>query len=322
MLVTGAGGFIGSHLVERLVNVGAQVRALVRYNSKADIGNLRWLPSDTLEHVEIYAGNICAAETVARAMCDVDIVFHLAASVSIPYSYKHPREVADVNIMGTLNVLTAALDRPVERLLMTSTSEVYGTAQYVPIDENHPRQAQSPYAASKIGADALALSFHKSYGLPVSIVRPFNTYGPRQSARAVIPTIIAQALTASEIHLGNTDTTRDFNYVSDTVEGFLMVASSPHSLGEEINIGSGAEISIADLSRKIVSILGKTVTIRTDQQRLRPDRSEVMRLLCASDKARRVLGWHPTVSLEQGILTTAEWIEQHVAIFSPQRYSI
>jgi dTDP-glucose 4,6-dehydratase len=259
-------------------------------------------------------------ETVRRLLADADVVFHLAALVGIPYSYVHPNEVVEVNAIGTLNVLTAAKDAGVKKVVVASTSEVYGSALRVPIAEDHPKQPQSPYAASKIAADAIALSFHRTFELPVAIVRPFNTYGPRQSDRAIIPTIISQALTRREIQLGNTTPTRDFTFVTDTAEGMLKVGESPASIGEEINLGSGHEISIGDLASRIAAIVGKDVTLRPMDQRVRPARSEVMRLLADNAKAERLVGWTPRVSLEDGLRLTVAWIGQHLGLYDPDSY--
>jgi NAD dependent epimerase/dehydratase len=258
VLVTGAGGFIASHLVERLVVEGAQVRAFVRYNSRGDVGLLRWLPLEVFSRVEVVAGDLRDADAVRAALKDVDTVFHLGALIAIPYSYLHPREVVETNVMGTLNVLMAARDLRTRRVVHTSTSEVYGTARYVPIDERHPFQGQSPYSASKIGADKIAESFYRSFGLPVVTIRPFNTYGPRQSARAVIPTIVTQALTSNVVYLGSLEPSRDFTFVSDTVEGFVRGASAEGVIGEEINLGNNATITIGELCEKIFEILGKS----------------------------------------------------------------
>ena len=270
-LVTGAGGFIGSQLTESLVRSGAQVRAFVRYNSRGDAGLLLQLPKEITDELEIVAGDLRDTAAVDGAVGGVDVVYHLGAIISIPYSYKHPMETAETNFMGTVNVLLACRAHNVARLVHTSTSEVYGTAQFTPMDENHPLQGQSPYSASKIGADKLVESFYRSYGLPAVTIRPFNTYGPRQSARAVIPTIITQALTGDCIRLGNLDARRDFTYVRDTVNGFLLAAGAPDVLGQEINLGTGADISIGDQTAEIVSHVGRPVDIDTETVRLRPE---------------------------------------------------
>jgi len=322
VLVTGAGGFIGSHLTERLVALGARVRAFVRYNSRHDVGLLAMLPPSLLREVEVVQGDLRDAEAVREAFTGIEVAFHLGALIGIPYSYLHPREVVETNVLGTLNVLIAARDKGVARLVHTSTSEVYGTASYAPIDETHPLQGQSPYSASKIGADKLAESFHKSYGVPVAIIRPFNTYGPRQSARAVIPTIITQALTRDKILLGNLHPKRDFTYIDDTVEAFLRMAECPHSVGEVVNVGSGREISVGELARLILSLIGKEARIETDPRRLRPAESEVKRLLADNRKAKKLLGWQPTITLEEGLRRTIEWIAQNLDRYRIGEYEV
>ena len=320
VLVTGAGGFIGSHLVEALVDKGAKVRAFVHYNSRGDAGLLRLSPRETLEKIEIIAGDIRDPQAVAAAVDGCSTVFHLGALISIPYSYVHPVEVAETNIMGTVNILTACREKAVERVVHTSTSEVYGTALRVPIDEAHPLQGQSPYSASKIGADKLAESYHDAFGLPVVTVRPFNTFGPRQSARAVIPTIITQALAADVIHLGNLDSRRDFTYVLDTVAGFMRAAEAESVEGEVFNLGTGSEIRIGELAEKIIQIVGRRVLIETDENRLRPEQSEVMRLLSDNNKARRMIHWQPETSLDQGLEQTIRWIKDHLDLYQVGKY--
>jgi len=322
VLVTGAGGFIGSHLTERLVDLGAQVTAFLRYNSRADEAMIGLLPPEKKKKIRIIYGELRQSETVKRAMKNIDIVFNLAALISIPYSYLHPQEVIETNTLGTLNVLTAAREEEAEKVVQTSTSEVYGTAQYVPIDEKHPKQPQSPYSASKIAADAIALSFYYSFNLPVAIIRPFNTYGPRQSDRAVIPAIISQALVKKKVLLGSTTPTRDFNFVSDTVEGFIKIAESENSIGEEINVGSGFEISIGDLAGKIASFVGKEVKLIKDEKRVRPEKSEVERLLADNSKARKLLGWSPRVSLDAGLKMTIEWVKDYRDFYRPDTYKV
>lgn len=312
VLVTGAGGFIGSHLTEQLVQQGAKVRAFVRYNSRADPGFLKQLPQRVLAEIEIVAGDLRDSHAVYQAVEGTEIVFHLGALISIPYSYQHPREVVETNVTGTLNVLMACLDMETPRMIHTSTSEVYGTALRVPIDEQHPLQGQSPYSASKIGADKIAESFYCAYGLPVVTVRPFNTYGPRQSARAVIPTVITQALTQDVIHLGKQDTKRDFTYVADTVNGFIKAAQADGVEGQTYNLGTGSEITIGDLVQKIVQIVGRPVKIEVDPQRIRPEKSEVMRLLSNNHLAREQLNWQPEVSLDDGLQKTVDWIQNHL----------
>lgn len=322
VLVTGAGGFIGSHLTERLVHENARVRAFVRYNSRGDEGLLKLLPREIYRELEIVAGDLRDTEAIRDAMQGVNTVFHLGALIAIPYSYRHPREVVETNIMGTLNVLTAARELATERVVQTSSSEVYGTAQYVPINEQHPLQGQSPYSASKIGADKIAESFYRSFGLPVAILRPFNTYGPRQSARAVIPTIITQALTRDEIHLGALSPMRDFTFVADTVEGFLRAGSVPEAVGQEINIGAGDCISIGDVAQKIMALVGRELPIICENERLRPEQSEVRRLHADATKASALLKWAPNVSLDTGLERTIAWIRDHMGLFRPGQYEV
>jgi len=322
VLVTGAGGFIASHLVERLVAEGAQVRAFVRYNSRGDAGLLRLLPMDVFSQVEVIAGDLRDVEAIRAAMQDVDTVFHLGALIAIPYSYLHPREVVDTNVMGTLNVMMAARDLGTRRVVHTSTSEVYGTAQYVPIDEKHPLQGQSPYSASKIGADRIAESFYRSFNVPVVTIRPFNTYGPRQSARAVIPTIINQALTRNEVHLGSLDPSRDFTFVLDTVDGFMRGAQEEGILGEEINLGNNATITIGELCEKIFNILGKSPNIVTEKQRVRPEKSEVLKLQASYQKAKQLICWEPKISLDEGLRKTIDWISMHLDRYQPDEYIV
>ncbi|MBL7106992.1 MAG: SDR family NAD(P)-dependent oxidoreductase [Phycisphaerae bacterium] len=322
VLVTGAGGFIGSHLTERLLELGADVRAFVRYTSRADEGFIKYLSDDLRKHVDFVYGDIRELETVAKAVDGVDVIFNLAALVGIPYSYIHPQEVVEANTIGTLNILMAARDAGIEKMVQTSTSEVYGTAKYVPINEDHPKQPQSPYSASKIAADAIALSFYHSFDLPVAVVRPFNTYGPRQSDRAVIPSIISQALTKDKLTLGSTTPTRDFTFVTDTAEGFIKVAESEKSVGMEINLGTGKEISIEDLIRKIVSLVGRDVVIEQDKERLRPAGSEVERLCADNTIARDVLGWSPKVSLTGGLKKTIEFIKNNPGFYDPDKYRV
>lgn len=320
VLVTGAGGFIGSQLVERLLAEGARVRAFVRYNSRADSGLLRLVPRELIPSLEVVAGDLREWQAIRQVVRNCEIVFHLGALISIPYSYHHPFEVAETNFMGTLNILMACQYLGVKRLIHTSTSEVYGTARRVPIDECHPLQGQSPYSASKIGADKLAESFFCTYNLPVVTVRPFNTYGPRQTARAVIPTIIAQALANGTIHLGNLSTKRDFTFVSDTVQGFLMAAEAQGVEGQVFNLGTGAEISIGDITRKIIQRVGKPIKIVVDPERLRPELSEVMRLLSDNSLARERLGWRPEVTLDLGLQQTIAWIQDHPELYRVGTY--
>lgn len=308
ILVTGADGFIGSHLVERLVEEGFDVRAFCYYNSFNSWGWLDNLPSTKLEHVDIFTGDIRDPNGVRTALRDIDTVFHLAALIAIPFSYHSPDSYIDTNIKGTLNILQAAKDLKTERILVTSTSEVYGTAQYVPIDEKHPRQPQSPYSASKIGADCIAESFYRSFDLPVTIVRPFNTYGPRQSARAVIPTVITQLLDGQEeIKLGDLRPTRDFLYVKDTVEGFLSIARSQQLIGEDCNIATQSEISIKELALELISQINSKAQIISDNQRIRPEKSEVFRLYGSNEKLKRLTDWQPNYSLAMGLQETIQW---------------
>ncbi len=321
VVVTGAGGFIGSHLAERLLEVGAELTAFVRYNSRNHHGFLELL-GPRKKDVRVIAGDVSDLDTVRSALQGAGVVFHLAALPGIPYSYLHPREVFEVNAAGTLNVLMAARDAACARVVITSTSEVYGTAQYVPIDERHPKQPQSPYAASKVAGDAMALGFHAAYGLPVTVARPFNTYGPRQSDRAIIPTIIAQALTRDEILLGNLTPTRDFTFVTDTVEGLLAVGACPAAMGEEVNLGSGQEVSVGELAREIIAAVGLPVEVRQDPARVRPESSEVARLLADNSKARRLAGWSPRVSLADGLRRTVEWVKERLDLYDPGAYRI
>jgi len=322
VLVTGAGGFIASHLIEVLVARGARVRAFVRYNSRGDPGLLVMLPAEVYKQLEIVAGDLRDLPAVQAAVRGVTHIFHLGALIAIPYSYVHPAEVVETNVMGTLNVLLAAREAKVERVIHTSTSEVYGTALRIPIDESHPLQGQSPYSASKIGADKIAESFYRTFDLPVVTLRPFNTYGPRQSARAVIPTIITQALTQSEIHLGNLDARRDLTFVSDSAAGFLRVAEAPGVEGETFNLGTGTEIRIGDLARQVVELIGKPIPIVVESTRLRPKKSEVERLLSDNTLARQRLGWEPQVSLREGLEKTIAWISEHLDLYRPNQYQI
>lgn len=322
VLVTGAGGFIGSHLTERLVERGDRVRAFVRYNSRNDWGLLELLRKEKLDEIEVIMGDLRDSDAVRHAAKDVEIIFHLGSLIAIPYSYIHPRETIETNIMGALNVLTAARENGVEKVIHTSTSEVYGTAQYVPIDEKHPLQGQSPYSASKIGADMIAESFYRSFGVPVAIIRPFDTFGPRQSARAVIPTIISQALTKEQIYLGSLHPTRDYTYIDDMIDAFIKVAEFPSSVGDVINIGSNFEISIGDIARKVISIIGKNKEVLVDSKRIRPQKSEVERLWCDNTKARKLLAWEPKISLDEGLKMTIAWISDNISLYKPELYSV
>ena len=321
VLVTGSGGFIGSHLTEHLIDLGAHVKAFVRYNSRNDWGLLELLPKEKLDAIEIIMGDLKDEDAVRQAAKDTNIIFHLGAMIAIPYSYNHPRETIDTNILGTLNILTAARDNEVDKIVHTSTSEVYGTAQYVPIDEKHPLQGQSPYSASKIGADKIAESFYQSYDLPIATIRPFNTYGPRQSARAVIPAIIMQVLTQEKILLGSLHPTRDYTYVKDTVDAFIKVSESPKSTGEVINIGSNFETSIGALADKIISLHGNNKEIVLDDTRIRPQKSEVNQLWADNTKAKKLLGWTPKTSLDDGLKATMDWISEHMDRYKPKIYT-
>lgn len=320
VLITGAGGFIGSHLVERLYAEGAHVRAFVHYNSRGDAGLLRQLPAKAVSQLEIIGGDIRDSSAILKASGGAEIIFHLGALISIPYSYVHPREVTESNILGTLNVLEAARHHKTPRVIHTSTSEVYGTARYAPINEAHPLQGQSPYSASKIGADKLAESFHLAFNVPVVTVRPFNTFGPRQSARAVIPTIITQALAGAVIKLGNLEATRDFTYVEDTVDGFLKAAQADGVEGGTFNLGTGEEIRVGDLADRIISATGTQARVQVEALRLRPDKSEVMRLISDNSLAKESLGWSPRVSLDEGLGRTIAWIRDHLELYKIGRY--
>ena len=320
VLITGAGGFIGSHLVERLVSLGARTRALIHYNSAGSYGWLNHSPVQ--DDVEIVLGDICDNESLQRLTAGVDVIFHLAALIAIPYSYHAPFSYVRTNVEGTLNVLQCARRNDVGLVVHTSTSEVYGSARTVPISEEHPLQGQSPYSASKIGADKIAESFHLSFGVPVVTVRPFNTYGPRQSARAITPTIITQVLTRSEVHLGNVNPTRDLNYVADTVEGFVLAAQSPRAVGEVINLGSGREISVGALALKIMSLMGRELPIITEEERSRPEKSEVERLCADNRKAAELLNWRPRSTLNEGLAKTIDWVKANNEKYRPGVYAV
>lgn len=323
VLVTGADGFIGSHLTENLLEKGYDVKAFVYYNSFNNWGWLDTFPKEKLDQIEIFAGDIRDPNGVREAMKGVDEVFHLAALIAIPFSYHSPDSYVDTNIKGTLNVLQAARELDTSRILVTSTSEVYGTAQYVPIDEKHPFQGQSPYSATKIGADRLAESFYRSFNLPVSIVRPFNTFGPRQSARAVIPTIISQLLAGKDkIELGVLTPTRDFNYVKDTAAGFIAIAESDKTIGEEINIATQREISIGDLAKEIIAQINSDAEIVCDEKRLRPEKSEVNRLLGDNTKIKALTNWKQQYTFEEGIAETIAWIREHMQAYKTDIYNV
>ena len=322
VLVTGAGGFIGSHLVDSLVVAGARVTCMVRYNSRSSIGNLAFLSAERIAEVRIAAGNIEDGDFVLRAVEGNDIVLHLAALIGIPYSYAAPRSYVRTNIEGTLNVLEAVRQLGSKRLVVTSTSEVYGTARYVPIDEDHALQGQSPYSASKIAADKIAEAYFRSFDTPVVTLRPFNTYGPRQSLRAFIPTIVSQALTQDHIKLGSLTPVRDMTFVMDTVMGFLLAATTPGIEGRTINLGSGEAHSVGSFARRILTLMGKDIPIIHDPTRERPASSEVIKLISSSNKARELLGWTPCTSLDDGLRTTIDFIGRHRHLYPPEAYTV
>jgi NAD dependent epimerase/dehydratase len=323
VLVTGADGFIGSHLVERLIKDGIFVRAFVYYNSFNRWGWLDTLSKDQLNKIDVFCGDIRDPNGVGEAMRDVDIVFHLAALIGIPFSYHSPDSYVDTNVKGTLNILQASRKAKVKKIIHTSTSEVYGTAQYVPMDEKHPINPQSPYAATKAAADQLALSFHRSFELPVAVLRPFNTFGPRQSARAIIPTIVAQVLSGKRtIHLGNLDAVRDFTYVADTVEAFIRVAESDKTNGLVLNAGNTKEIAVRDLVDVISKATKTSLKAVTEKARLRPSKSEVKRLLCDAALIEEICGWSPRVSFKEGIRKTCQWLKQNLSSYKPEIYNV
>jgi len=326
ILITGPDGFIGSHLTEKLLRLGCKLNAFVKYDKGIQSKFIASLPEELRKNVTVISGDIRNPEAVRHAAKNVDVIFHLAAIVSIPYSYVNPREVVETNVIGTMNVLIAGKENNVEKIVHTSTSEVYGTAQYVPIDERHPLQGQSPYSASKIGADKIVESFYRSFDVPVATIRPFNQYGPRQSARAVIPTIITQALTSNTIKLGSLTPTRDFTFVRDTVDAFIAIADSPNTAGEVINIGTGIETSIGDLAKKIITIVNKSgdkgISILSEDSRKRPEKSEVNRLLADISKAKKLIGWKPKTSLDEGLKVTVEWISKSIENYRPGKYEI
>ena len=321
LLITGAGGFIGSHLTELLVKEGHDVKAFVRYNSKNNWG---WLESSSIKNeIEVISGDIRDYDSVYNALRGCDAVFHLAALIGIPYSYISPKAYIETNITGTYNILQASKELDLKQVLVTSTSETYGTAQYVPIDEKHPMVGQSPYSATKIAADQLAISYYRSFNLPVKIVRPFNTYGPRQSARAIIPTVISQLLSGKEeLSLGNLSPTRDLTFVKDTCKGFLEIFNSDKLFGEVTNIGMGKEISVSDLIIKITSLLSVKVSIDEDTKRVRPGNSEVERLLCNNHKLITNTNWKPDFDLENGIRETIDWLKNHMDLYKPDIYNV
>lgn len=322
VLITGASGFIGSHLTEAAARAGADVVALTHYNSRNDWGHLEDLDKDVLGGIKVITGDVRDAYFVRSIMKDRTVVFHLAALIAIPYSYSAPAGYVSTNVEGTLNVLQAAMDLGVERVVQTSTSEVYGSACYTPIDEAHPLQAQSPYAASKIAADKLAESFHRSFRLPVVTIRPFNTYGPRQSARAIVPTIVAQALAGTRVRLGNLTPVRDLCFVADTVRGFLLATKAPGAIGTVLNLCTGSGVSIGELAKRVFAILGVEPEIEEDVQRLRPGGSEVMKLIGSAGRSREVLGWVPEVTLDEGLARTIAWIRTHASRYKPNIYNI
>lgn len=322
VLVTGAGGFIGSHLTERLVRDGHEVRVLVRYNGRDDRGHLDRLEPDVRDALDVHRGDLKDPEAVRKAVAGRAWVFHLGALIAIPYSYQNPLDVVQTNVVGTTHVLDACrASDALERVVLTSTSEVYGTAQYVPIDEKHPLRGQSPYAASKIGADALGESYHRSFGLPVAILRPFNTFGPRQSARAIIPTIISQALSRPVVRLGSLDPRRDLTYVKDTAAGFVAIAGCDAAIGRVINIGRGEDVTIGELVERIGARLGRPIRVETDAERVRPAASEVGRLLAGTAVAREVMGWQPRYSLDEGLDETIDWVRDNLGAFRVDSYT-
>jgi NAD dependent epimerase/dehydratase len=321
VLITGAGGFIGSHLAEACVKKGFNVKVLLHYNSRNYYG---WLENSMVrKEIEVLTGDVRDYDSVNDATKNVDTIFHLAALIGIPYSYVSPQAYIRTNIDGTYNILESARHREIGNIMITSTSETYGTAQYVPIDEKHPAVGQSPYSATKISADQIATSFHRSFELPVKIVRPFNTYGPRQSARAIIPTIITKILSGSEtLELGNTTPTRDLTFVADTVAGFLAIAQSKACIGEATNIGMSHEISVNDLALMISRLIGKKVLITTDANRIRPSQSEVERLFCDNSKLKKLTDWQPSYDLEKGLMVTIEWLKQNMSHYKPDQYNV
>ncbi len=322
VLVTGAGGFIGSHLVERFVRVGAHVRALIRYNSRNDWGALGWVPTEVVDDVEVVLGDIRDIESVARATQGADYVCHLAAQIAIPYSYLNPRDFIATNVEGSMNVAQAALEAGVQHLVHTSTSEVYGSAQFVPITEDHPLHPQSPYAASKVGGDVVMESYHRTYDLPVTVLRPFNTFGPRQSARAVIPTIISQALAGGRVRLGSLTPRRDLTYVEDTAEGYLATLSTPDTIGRTLQLGTGVDVSVGEIVELVGDLIGRRLEVEEDSDRIRPDHSEVTRLLSSPQRARDAMGWTPRVDVREGLARTIRYIEEHADRYRTDQYVI
>ena len=322
VLITGAGGFIGSHLTEKLLELGSNVTAFLRYGSKRDKENLNFIKVNDKSKLNVFFGDILDLPAVNESIKDADVVFHLAANISVAYSMVHPAEVFNTNAIGTLNILNAAKDNNVKKIVLMSSSEVYGTAQYAPIDEKHVLQAQSPYSASKISAEKIAESFFRCYNTPVTIARPFNNYGPRQTARAIIPTIISQALINGKIKIGNTNPTRDFLFVKDTVEGLIKLAETKEAIGQAFNLATGKEISIGELKDLILSLLNKKVEVEIDEQRVRSKTSEVERLCGDSKKINEVTGWSAKVNLEDGLKQTIEWIRANTDLFNTKEYNI
>jgi NAD dependent epimerase/dehydratase len=322
VLVTGAGGFIGGHLTAALVQAGANVRGFLRYNSRNDRGTITWFEPDVADAVEVIFGDLRDLESVARAVAGTELVFHLAAQIAIPYSYINPRDFFETNVLGSLNVAQATLDARVEHVIHVSSSEVYGSAQTIPITEDHPLETQSPYAASKLGADKLMDSYHRSYGLPVTVVRPFNTYGPHQSARAIIPTIISQALVSDTLRLGSLDPRRDLTYVSDTAAGMIAAATTPATAGRTIQLGTGHDVSVGEIVDMVADLLGKELTVEQDAQRVRPANSEVQRLLSNPGLAKTLMNWQPHVSLREGLAQTLDWIAANAYRYRTGEYVV
>ncbi|MEW5822214.1 MAG: GDP-mannose 4,6-dehydratase [Cyanobacteriota bacterium] len=322
VLITGGGGFIGSHLAEKLLKLGNNVTVIIRYNSRNDWGNLEYLDKEVLNNLNVIAGNIEDPYCVQKAISKQDVVFHLAALIGIPYSYVAPLNYVKTNIEGTINILDSCLKNNVEKVVHTSTSETYGTALYTPIDEKHPLQGQSPYSASKIAADKLAESYFLSFDLPVTTIRPFNTFGPRQSLRAVIPTIISQALKHDSVKLGSLSPVRDMNYVVNTVNGFIKIAECEHSTGKVINIGSGKALTIGDIANKIFNILGKDVSIIEDDSRIRPEKSEVLKLICDNTLAKELLNWQEEISFDEGLKYTVEFVKNNLDKLKTDIYNV
>jgi dTDP-glucose 4,6-dehydratase len=322
VLVTGAGGFIGGHVVERLVRDGARVRALCRYNSRNERGTLDWLPAEFTADLDVVLGELRDVESVSDAVAGMDVVIHLGAQIAIPYSYVNPRDFVEVNVLGTLNVAEAARRHGVTRVVHTSTSEVYGSAQTVPMTEAHPLEPQSPYAASKLAADKLIDSYHRSFDLPACVVRPFNTYGPRQSARAIIPTIISQALAGSTLRLGSLTPRRDLTFVADTAAGFVAAATAEDAVGRTIQLGANHDVSVGDLVRLVGEVLGRELTVETDPRRVRPEASEVVRLISGPFLAEEVLGWRAEVPLSEGLAQTIAWMERNAERYRASDYVI